>query len=182
MGVFSLTTPHPLSISWLTIKNPGRRKKKAIRTVVGFLRGMNLHKVFVYGTLKRGEPNHNWFSKDSTGHYRLICEAKTVDKYPLIIGTEYNIPFLLYSPGITSSQWIFVNSFQKSNFWVSFLNSGPVLLAPSRTCHLINYFKYLIDAYPLLIGDAYFAYQETVLTWGENCTRWTMQFSATWMF
>ncbi|XP_068893393.1 putative gamma-glutamylcyclotransferase CG2811 isoform X1 [Tenebrio molitor] len=60
---------------------------------------MNLHKVFVYGTLKRGEPNHNWFSKDSIGHYRLICEAKTVDKYPLIIGTEYNIPFLLYSPG-----------------------------------------------------------------------------------
>ncbi|XP_044265086.1 putative gamma-glutamylcyclotransferase CG2811 isoform X1 [Tribolium madens] len=57
-----------------------------------------LHKVFVYGTLKRGEPNHNWFEKDS-GYYKLISEAKTVEKYPLIIGTKYNIPFLLHSPG-----------------------------------------------------------------------------------
>lgn len=57
----------------------------------------SLHKVFVYGTLKRGEPNHHWFNKN--GFYKFICTAKTQEKYPLIIGTKYNIPFLLDHPG-----------------------------------------------------------------------------------
>lgn len=56
-------------------------------------------KVFVYGTLKRGEPNHGWFEKHESGKFKLVCEAKTVEQYPLIIATNYNIPFLLYSPG-----------------------------------------------------------------------------------
>ncbi|XP_063908247.1 putative gamma-glutamylcyclotransferase CG2811 isoform X2 [Zophobas morio] len=67
------------------------------RSVLG--RMSRLHKVFVYGTLKRGEPNHGWFSKDAGGYFKFMGEAKTVEKYPLIIGTKYNIPFLLYSPG-----------------------------------------------------------------------------------
>lgn len=58
-----------------------------------------MHKVFVYGTLKKGEPNHSWFSKEKSGNFRFIGEAKTVEKYPLIIATEFNIPFLLHSPG-----------------------------------------------------------------------------------
>lgn len=58
-----------------------------------------LHKVFVYGTLKKGEPNHHWFAKAKAGYYKYICDAKTVEKFPLIIGTDYNIPFVLYSPG-----------------------------------------------------------------------------------
>lgn len=58
----------------------------------------NLFNVFVYGTLKTGEPNHHWFNKGG-GQYKLLCQAQTVEKYPLIIATEYNIPFLLYSPG-----------------------------------------------------------------------------------
>lgn len=58
-----------------------------------------MHKVFVYGTLKRGEPNHSWFSKHDGGKFKFVGEAKTVEKYPLIIATQYNIPFLLYSPG-----------------------------------------------------------------------------------
>lgn len=61
-------------------------------------RGQNMHKVFVYGTLKKGEPNYSWFSKEKTGHYKFLYEAKTKEKFPLIIGTKYNIPFLLYSP------------------------------------------------------------------------------------
>ncbi|XP_056638636.1 putative gamma-glutamylcyclotransferase CG2811 isoform X1 [Diorhabda sublineata] len=60
---------------------------------------MELHRVFVYGTLKRNEPNHSWFSKNTEGYYKFIGEAKTVEKLPLIIATEYNIPFILKSPG-----------------------------------------------------------------------------------
>ncbi|XP_065168374.1 putative gamma-glutamylcyclotransferase CG2811 isoform X2 [Atheta coriaria] len=57
------------------------------------------HKVFVYGTLKRGEPNHHWFTKDEGGAFKFLSEASTIEKYPLIIGTKYNIPFLLHKPG-----------------------------------------------------------------------------------
>lgn len=57
------------------------------------------HTVFVYGTLKQGEPNHDWFTKRKGAYCKFICTAKTKDKYPLVIGTKYNIPFLLYSPG-----------------------------------------------------------------------------------
>lgn len=59
----------------------------------------SLHKVFVYGTLKTGEPNHHWFDKDKEGYYKFLFNAKTKEKFPLIIATEFNIPFLLYSPG-----------------------------------------------------------------------------------
>ncbi|KAL3288470.1 hypothetical protein HHI36_002915 [Cryptolaemus montrouzieri] len=59
---------------------------------------MAFHKVFVYGTLKTGEPNYHTFSQN-LGHYKLIGDAITSVKYPLIIGTKYNIPFLLHEPG-----------------------------------------------------------------------------------
>ncbi|XP_036331369.1 putative gamma-glutamylcyclotransferase CG2811 isoform X1 [Rhagoletis pomonella] len=59
----------------------------------------NLIKVFVYGTLKRGEPNHHWLTRPENGHSRFVCEAQTVQKFPLVIGTRYNIPFLLNKPG-----------------------------------------------------------------------------------
>ncbi|XP_014087300.1 putative gamma-glutamylcyclotransferase CG2811 [Bactrocera oleae] len=60
----------------------------------------NLIKVFVYGTLKRGEPNHHWLTRSENGHSRFLCEAQTVVKFPLVIGTRYNIPFLLNKPGV----------------------------------------------------------------------------------
>ncbi|CAH1988552.1 unnamed protein product [Acanthoscelides obtectus] len=59
-----------------------------------------LHKVFVYGTLKKGEPNHGWFSKDQSGYYKFLYEAITCDKFPLIVATQYNIPFMLHKPGM----------------------------------------------------------------------------------
>nr|CAI5847563.1 unnamed protein product [Callosobruchus analis] len=59
----------------------------------------SLYKVFVYGTLKKGEPNHGWFSKDDAGYYKFLYEAITCQKFPLIVGTQYNIPFILHSPG-----------------------------------------------------------------------------------
>ncbi|XP_044745260.1 putative gamma-glutamylcyclotransferase CG2811 isoform X2 [Coccinella septempunctata] len=60
---------------------------------------MALHKVFVYGTLKTGEPNHHVFANNVDGCYKLLCKAVTSQKYPLILGTKFNIPFLLQKPG-----------------------------------------------------------------------------------
>ncbi|KAG8236472.1 hypothetical protein J437_LFUL016972 [Ladona fulva] len=57
---------------------------------------MTTHKVFVYGTLKRGEPNHNWITDPNNGKAVFLGNGKTKKRFPLIIGTRYNIPFLLY--------------------------------------------------------------------------------------
>jgi hypothetical protein len=63
------------------------------------LSNMSLHRVFVYGTLKRGEPNHHWMTDTSKGFSRLLGVGRTVKKYPLVIATKYNIPFILDCPG-----------------------------------------------------------------------------------
>lgn len=57
------------------------------------------HKVFVYGTLKKNEPNHHWLTNKENGESIFHAYGATVTKYPLIIATKYNIPFLLKDPG-----------------------------------------------------------------------------------
>lgn len=59
-----------------------------------------LKRVFVYGTLKRGEPNHFWLTKKENGVSQFLVKGKTVLRFPLVIGTRYNIPFLLNKPGV----------------------------------------------------------------------------------
>ncbi|KAL7737588.1 hypothetical protein ACLKA6_007702 [Drosophila palustris] len=59
-----------------------------------------LKRVFVYGTLKRGEPNHFWLTKKENGVSQFLAKGKTVTKFPLVIGTRYNIPFLLNKPDV----------------------------------------------------------------------------------
>ena len=58
-----------------------------------------MFKVFVYGTLKRGLPNHKFMIDGKNGIAEFICSATTKDKYPLVVGTDYHIPFLLNQPG-----------------------------------------------------------------------------------
>jgi len=59
-----------------------------------------LHRVFVYGTLKRGEPNHGIIKDTANGHAKFLGFGRTTIPYPLVIATKYNIPFLLKKPNI----------------------------------------------------------------------------------
>lgn len=55
--------------------------------------------LFIYGTLKRGFPNHHFFEDQSLGSIRFVGKAKTIQKYPLIIDEKNgNLPFLIDSP------------------------------------------------------------------------------------
>merc|ERR1711936_990284 len=55
--------------------------------------------VFVYGTLKKGQPNHHWLSTAENGWQRFLGEAETNNKFPLVIASRYNIPYLIDQPG-----------------------------------------------------------------------------------
>ena len=50
-----------------------------------------LHKIFVYGTLKRGESNHYLFESAQNGIARLLGPAKLAKKHPMIL-TKCGIP------------------------------------------------------------------------------------------
>lgn len=54
------------------------------------------HLVFVYGTLKKGEPNHYILQDPANGTVQYIGKAKTIKMWPLVIASRYNIPFLLF--------------------------------------------------------------------------------------
>ena len=53
-----------------------------------------LTKIFVYGTLKKNEPNHSLLLSLNA---RFCAQVITVDRWPLIIATKRNVPFLLYT-------------------------------------------------------------------------------------
>ncbi|XP_072244361.1 gamma-glutamylaminecyclotransferase-like [Leuresthes tenuis] len=55
--------------------------------------------VFVYGTLKKGQPNNFRMFESSNGKAEFLASAFTTQKYPLVIAGKYNIPFLLNLPG-----------------------------------------------------------------------------------
>lgn len=56
--------------------------------------------VFVYGTLKRGQPNFYWMTDAKPGaSAKLVATGRMPQEYPLVIATRYNVPFLLDRPG-----------------------------------------------------------------------------------
>ncbi|XP_059409139.1 gamma-glutamylaminecyclotransferase C-like [Carassius carassius] len=59
----------------------------------------HMARVFVYGTLKKGQPNYFRMENTSHGQAEFLARARTVEPYPLVIATKYNIPFLLNRPG-----------------------------------------------------------------------------------
>ncbi|XP_046987112.1 putative gamma-glutamylcyclotransferase CG2811 [Schistocerca americana] len=56
--------------------------------------------LFVYGTLKRDEPEHHYLEYETNGTSKFVSTAQTVKRYPLIIDTQYNIPFLIHREGM----------------------------------------------------------------------------------
>ncbi|XP_058999698.1 gamma-glutamylaminecyclotransferase [Mustela lutreola] len=56
-------------------------------------------RVFVYGTLKRGQPNHGVLQDRANGCAAFRGRGRTLEPYPLVIAGEHNIPWLLNLPG-----------------------------------------------------------------------------------
>jgi gamma-glutamylaminecyclotransferase len=54
------------------------------------------HLIFVYGTLKRGQPNANIMQRDDI---KYIGRVRTFQSWPLVIATTFNIPFLIGKQG-----------------------------------------------------------------------------------
>ena len=55
--------------------------------------------VFVYGTLKKGEPNHYLLENETNGEKIYCGKCKSKIKFPLVISSRYNIPYVLDAPG-----------------------------------------------------------------------------------
>ncbi len=58
------------------------------------------HCIFVYGTLKKGQPNY--FRMQDTEKFGLanfLGEAKLTKQYPMVIASMYNVPVLLAKEG-----------------------------------------------------------------------------------
>ncbi len=54
-----------------------------------------VHRVFVYGTLKRGFPNHRYMDGST-----FIGSGRTVDAFPLVVGGQFFTPYLMPEPGV----------------------------------------------------------------------------------
>ncbi|XP_069826826.1 gamma-glutamylaminecyclotransferase isoform X3 [Dendropsophus ebraccatus] len=61
--------------------------------------GKKMHDIFVYGTLKSGQPNYHIMTDPKHGKAVFKGTGRTVDKYPLVIAEKANIPFLMNVPG-----------------------------------------------------------------------------------
>ncbi|XP_055343754.1 gamma-glutamylaminecyclotransferase-like [Paramacrobiotus metropolitanus] len=58
------------------------------------------HYIFVYGTLKSNEPNHHVLLDKGyvDSNTAFVGNALTIEYYPMVIATRYNIPFVLDKP------------------------------------------------------------------------------------
>ena len=57
------------------------------------------HLVFVYGTLKRNEPNHEKYMKKvpEAANNLFIGSAELIGKLPLVVASRHNVSNQLYS-------------------------------------------------------------------------------------
>ena len=62
-------------------------------------KAMDFHRIFVYGTLKRAQPNYKQLGP-AYGIAKYIGQARTVNQWPIVISSRCNIPFLLDREGM----------------------------------------------------------------------------------
>jgi len=55
--------------------------------------------IFVYGTLKRNQPNFHVFEDPGNGSQKFLGTAVTVQAWPLIVSPPFYVPFFLDQPG-----------------------------------------------------------------------------------
>ena len=53
------------------------------------------HRLFIYGTLKKGFPNHDHYMQSA----RNLGKYQTIEKYPLVLYGERYVPCMLNCPG-----------------------------------------------------------------------------------
>ena len=53
------------------------------------------HRLFVYGTLKKGFPNHENYMESA----KRLGKYQTIEKYPLVLCGARYVPCMIYSPG-----------------------------------------------------------------------------------
>ncbi|XP_056114577.1 gamma-glutamylaminecyclotransferase C-like [Rhinichthys klamathensis goyatoka] len=70
-----------------------------LSVIISVFPAVHMAKVFVYGTLKKGQANYFRMRDHANGQAEFVAHARTVERYPLVIATEDNIPFLLNVPG-----------------------------------------------------------------------------------
>ena len=76
-----------------------RQQMSAVEKVKSLIENMD-QLVFVYGTLKTNEPNHHVISEQGQGRQSaFVGKGQTFQRFPLVIASRYNIPYLLDSPG-----------------------------------------------------------------------------------
>ncbi|GCB71150.1 gamma-glutamylaminecyclotransferase-like isoform X1 [Scyliorhinus torazame] len=81
----------------IIIRTPNYCWQKNIDPTIKRFGKMNT--VFVYGTLKKGQPNHHYMVDGTKGKGLYCGTGHTHQKYPLVIAGKFNIPFLLHLPG-----------------------------------------------------------------------------------
>ena len=62
-----------------------------------------MNRVFVYGTLKSDQPSHRFIAtiaEMGRERCRFVGVGRTESKWPLVIASKYNIPFLLDIEGV----------------------------------------------------------------------------------
>jgi len=99
---------------------------------------MTLSNVFVYGTLKRLQPNYHHLLNKTLGEATFLGEFKTSSAWPLFISTKANLPCLI--PIENKGMQIKGEVFQVDEKMLSFLDEFEG--------HPVNYIRQTISVEP----------------------------------
>ncbi|PAA89186.1 hypothetical protein BOX15_Mlig016305g1 [Macrostomum lignano] len=104
------------------------------------------HLVFVYGTLKSGQPNNARLLEYMDSDISVVGKAVTRYPYPLVLATDYNVPFLIneicYTAKRVSGELFSVSSHALA--FLDYVESTPTLYCASAS-------RWTFRSRPLLI-------------------------------